>query len=1188
MNSEHEIYQIGGGYVTLNDSFRDFFVKLSRGPAYLLLGQEYLKFETGSDFLLEETVSKFGEKQSNVSGYDAIFSTKAKDYPENTIAWMQERCDRIVVPDWMKIIAGYQWCGIYTSAIDNLIIRAFRNEWRNIRCIFNEDIRFEDMRNRKQLACTFLYGCVNSEESESRPPLDRKELNRRNLKSVSLLKRLPELITPIGMLLIDGYAGKHDWLKIAEHLEVIVEELEHGQTHIFSVTDELRYDFETETELLSTGKIVLHEESLAGFFMKGEADGYLKLGESPEEEVFKHRIRINQFLKKVPTEIWNVVSKSALIVDEMLFSKSPAIRAEEVDKKYQEFRRFLSEGSTTPIWTGYREDRKFAFQRDYEYLLWDFVQEKIDSGVQVAEPILLYGQTGSGKTITLGSLACRLYQQGKFPVLFIERKLQLPNEEAIDLFCTWAENNGAEGVVIIWDGMCEFNKYHSLLKFLNGRGRRPVILIGSSYMISQARVKKELGRNISLVRAEAKLNIIPNDKAGGYTEIERFKIFLTEVDAGMKETFEVIAFNDSFLVSLYRWLPATRNGINEGLKEEVRQAANKIQELGKMGRNHEPMGSLAFALQKHERFKMRSLLSEEVVVVDDEKLSDAEFLFGLILIPGSFGLDVPFDLLIRSIGKEKTGEYLKLIENTDLFRYKEDEVGNIFIIVREMLEAALVVNNGKLSLINTKLEFIKILISNMANNDLEVQFIIELVRELGPNNKKSIHRLPGRLNPWPVHPKSNDALWCYYQLAKMLGEVRENHFANPKLILQEATLLRESLLGNDVKPNAVDILGKAEEILKRVLGDETVINNKKQRLTMLVELASILGTRIKYMVKNTLRGDRLEIKNIFVEVNECLNIARKIDPSATYPAAALSWIVLAVLEANVLNNSERLSAITSVLKTFEAIEGENLSDVNDLIFHNKRLRFAELVGREDISEAVLAELNDRGSCDGYFFISKKIFPQVESDVFLSDEELVKCHESWCFLESKRNDIKHASDCLIRLLRLFWLYKTKMKLFSEEYQAIPFNNKDWKYCQEIINDLESCGHDIKESPSILYLKGIIQFHLDDICGAMDSFKKLGYLDSEHAWGRKRTRKFYVVTDGECKPKACHGFVCNLEADKGWIKVEEYRGIKVPFLYRDYYGLNPRIGESFSEYYLAFNFRGLIVVPAHVIRGRKRDE
>ena len=88
-------------------------------------------------------------------------------------------------------------------------------------------------------------------------------------------------------------------------------------------------------------------------------------------------------------------------------------RAMQVDYFYQ----FLKRSSNAPQWYGYAKRNGFAVKRDFEEELYRAVIDGIESNSNT--PIILAGQSSSGKSVALGALAFRVFQERKYPVLFI-------------------------------------------------------------------------------------------------------------------------------------------------------------------------------------------------------------------------------------------------------------------------------------------------------------------------------------------------------------------------------------------------------------------------------------------------------------------------------------------------------------------------------------------------------------------------------------------------------------------------------------------------------------------------------------------------------------------------------------------------------------------------------------------------
>ena len=72
---------------------------------------------------------------------------------------------------------------------------------------------------------------MNRTEDSERAPLSKIEFIKRKPIATVLARRLKELITPLGVLIIEGYAGTADWLN-PEMLYVAISELNDKQVHI--------------------------------------------------------------------------------------------------------------------------------------------------------------------------------------------------------------------------------------------------------------------------------------------------------------------------------------------------------------------------------------------------------------------------------------------------------------------------------------------------------------------------------------------------------------------------------------------------------------------------------------------------------------------------------------------------------------------------------------------------------------------------------------------------------------------------------------------------------------------------------------------------------------------------------------------------------------------------------------------
>ncbi len=521
---------------------RTIYDRLKQGPSFLYIGQDYLRIETGQDPLLSEIVRKYGPQNPATLSYYNIFEGDAAQQPDAALAWMDERCKRLSVPEWLHAVSQFAWSGIYTSSIDSILLGAFRSPWREVQPIFEEKFNPSDPRNKRVLHCTFLFGSLNQADEMTRPPLTRFEWTKRRQVAVSLARRLPELVSPLGTLFIEGYKGSLDWFTPDELLPIL-DGFSVGQVHIFSVSEELLQNADF-CRLLEQGKITPHEGSLSTVLARGAEEGLIALG-TTEEEREGRRVQMARKSVVVPRDKWVQLSRSANLIDERDILP-PKPLSEEA--RYREFRNFLATAEGPPQWASYA--RGFAFRRHYQKELSGMVKEKLSRHVLSDVPIILHGQTGTGKTVALASLAYEVALQREYPVLYIERRSQKPVYSDIDHFCQWAEDCGARAALVIWDGMVDQEDYSGFLRRLTGRGRK-VILVGSTYRLAQHPKENSVEAPAQLIESE----------------LAEFGDFLAGFHPSLRDLVSRVRprLDQTFLVALYRMLPSTRMAIRTGV-----------------------------------------------------------------------------------------------------------------------------------------------------------------------------------------------------------------------------------------------------------------------------------------------------------------------------------------------------------------------------------------------------------------------------------------------------------------------------------------------------------------------------------------------------------------------------------------------------------------------------------------------
>lgn len=1122
--------------------------KIELGPCFLLIGQKYLSLTSNNDVLLEKCIQKYSQNLAETEdkfNYDILFKLDLSKKYEAASTWIENLSKNISVPLWLDRISNVPWSGVYTSVIDSIIDRAFVNDWRKVQPVNDEKYRIIEPRNKFNLHITHLFGSFTQNELNKRPPLSFQDKAKRKFTSNSLLQRLPELITNRGVLIIDGF-DENDWLTI-EELYSTIARMGDAQVLLFSATLSLQTN-EYISDLIHSNKLLVFEQSFAQLFAELEGSGKIIISAPEPENYYGKWIGIGNQKIKLPQELINKISRTATIIDEGLFYTTPF---SNLDEKYAEFKNFLSSSTASNHWKGYQNG--FAFKRDYYEILKNKVLEKTLTNKGKDIPIILYGQSSSGKSISLGLLAFELSQILKFPVLYLEKRYQKIDEFDIDRFCRWAEDNHAKNTIVIWDGMVDSDLYFNLLKRLSARGRN-VILIGTTYDHNKIKSKENF--------IESPIHLTPNEK-------KRFIDYIKNIDPLLSNLFLTLNENN-LLALLYRYLPITRDAIKKGLKSEFEFFSKKLRETE--SNTNTTTGSLFNALLTAGLVtESDSSKLDSIQTIDGDEMNLSDLLIFSVMVPGQFALSVPYELLLRTIGFDSLSSNLfKALNDVDLITWMEDSQGNVLLGPRTAIEAKILCQylGGK----KAEVDYIKLLLKQIKAFDFatfgyesnpEIQFSVELLNNISPNvNEGYKERL--------------------FEITEVLRELRESRQAyHPRLILKEASFLRELVTNKHLllESSRHMLLERAEIIVREAL--EQLQNFKERTIStyLRVELAAIIGSRAYEFVED--KGHIEDAKRCYELVRQLNNYAYASNPENYNALDILSWTTEKLIKEKVFNDIEKINAEAEMIHLFEMAEIEGISEQNLERFNTRKLKFYELLGKQELADEVFNKLSKDGFVSGYYVRAKLIMGDSETNKDISQNELIsKSTQTAKYLESVFDCIKDDGKCLFLLLKTWWVMKSKFRLFQSEKQPLPFSKNDWEYCNNILDKLFFIG-DLYQSATTLYLKAISQFHLNQIRTSLETFKILDIESDFSSYGRKRIVKSYLSSSPDGKPKLYSGEVKRtvsfLKNDKvGEIYISELRE-SVPFTLSEFNKSEYQEGERIDNFYIGFNFRGPIAVP-----------
>ncbi|MGJ0485139.1 MAG: hypothetical protein ACR65R_11495 [Methylomicrobium sp.] len=1122
-------------------------------PSFLFLGQDYLKLDNGIDPLLTSISSKYlpqnSSEKSSVESYKVLLEQTEFADEHSARAWISEASRRLVEPKWLEIVSKMPWSGVYSSAIDTQLTRAFRTDWRDVQPIFSKKFFSPDPRSRTNLHITYLFGCIEREEEDERAPLNEIDLIRRSSDATILLSRLSEQVTPFGMLFLEGYQPKNDWLGSRE-LATVLLALEKGQVHFFSATDLLQSD-PLIKRLVNSGQVVLHAQSLASVLNEGYSSGVLSFDVRKELQKEGHFLSLGDKEIEVPNQLWIQTNRSAIILED---AKLECAKIQSDEGRYIAFRNFLADSGTKPVWGAYAAG--FSLERDYESDLFHLVQSRLRTKGAGNDPIILHGQTGTGKSVALGALAYRIRSEKKYAVLFIERRPQGPIASDLDQFCKWADDTGFAATVIIWDGMVHIDQYTALLKNLLGRGRN-VIVVGSTYKLEMHDADQRF-----LILAPSNLSDI---------EAERFKDLMSQFEPSLGDRFEEILQkkDTTFLVALYRLLPETRGQVKYGLQRETSAAELMLKQKAGQLEPEFVGGTLAAAFQKAGILSKFEVLPEGKKEVGREIFSPTEELVGLIMVPGRFGLKVPIELVIRTLGHSRIANFHKIFESVDIFRWYADSQGNIFIGARHPLEAKLICQL-RLGGPRLEIEFAKKLLIEIDESEdrienSQIQFATDLLRNLGPNG-----------------PEQKLYSSYYEDIASCLAKLRlERGVENPRIMLQEASLLREAVVATQVVETAIDkrlsLLNRATDILKNALTTlPSDSRARRLRSMLLVELASTFGTKVRELLREG--SDSSDVMDNFNEARRYAYQARTFQPEDLFSIDVISWSTKEILIGARIDDASRLDVIVDLLSMFESCDQESMSMRDKEIFNRRRAEFGNLLQDETLKQDALDKLEAIGSRAGYYLNALMIAKEEVGSALITPTVLKCISAAVEYLQNNYTNIESDGRCLFLLLRYWWLMKTQKPIFGGERQLLPFNSKDWTYVISLLDRLMSLD-EIYQTPMNRYLRAIGTWSLGYYHDANEIWKDLQRI-SDSVTGRRRIAKSYVSSNPDGTATLFSGTVDWVAEDgaKGQVFVEGIRE-KINFFPRDFGLGDLRKGQALNNFCIAFNYIGPVADPSY---------
>lgn len=1133
-------------------------------PIVLLLGQKTLSLETGKDPLLA-SVAKKRENQNRREDLLTYWDLFPADAPlgDDFVDWLATRADRIPPPEWLDTVAGVAWNAIFTSTIDTLATRCFRNPWRTVEPILSQNQIPRDPRRRTVLHVTYLFGRLTNPSEDQRLPRSKAELRlRRTAHAIPLLNRLPEAVTPLGYLFIEGVEPGLDWLNM-EDLSGVLEQFQPGQVHWFGINYQESFaENEGLADLFNREVISTYQESLATVLSDLVREGSIALNRPPKGTFHEKGITIGDHTIVVPNEIWLTTAASIKIIDDTILN--PLHRISE-DRLYSDFRRFL--GSTDDIGgliEGIRRD--FAIKRDFEVNLLGQVKTALGKLGRAVRPIILHGQSGTGKTVSLARLAFEIRKEKKIPVLFAGQSGRLPNANQLDPFCQFMEQQGASATVLILDSNVDIDSYTHLGRTLASRGRN-FIIVGSSYAIAEPGAGD--GHSGS-VASDTLTSVSPILSTPEILSLEKL---LTRFAPGLlpeNRHMEILRKANHLLVLLYRLLPETRYQISLGLGREAALTEDEIRRRGKTKTPLRALNALGEALINAGLCDPVEILNDAVEEISGEIFDQAGQLLFYVMVPGRLGIGLPIDLLMRSLDREIVENMNVLIKGIDLFRWKEEDNGDILVRPRTMLEAKLICNS-RLGGREGEIKFALSLLENLRPSDeftnTEIQFALSLCKELGPNGIEGLRYSAS-----------------YYQIANILTKIREEHgVVNTSLMLQEATLRRESLkgllVGEESPEEGVKILKESVSTLLNALEIAPKSSGGRfHRSRLMIELAATYGSLARNSIDAKMKID--DVLYYYRSAQEWGRNARLLNPEDYYSVDVGVWAALDVNNDSRLMAEDRAELHADLIDAIESVDPENLDQSQFLRYQQRRQTIGHNLGNLKLEEDAFDKLLAAGSGAGILLRARKT---VGRDLFedpVPSDLVARVTRARDYLDGNWELIKDDPRCLNYFLRLSWIDSTGSPLFRGERRVLPVYPDLVGKILDLVNAIIQSSPGIAD-PKISFLAAVLNWQLGRYENARNLWRVLA-VETDFSFARRIVKQF-ILPGPQGTPQSFHGQIQWMSPDgrRSRILVDELRE-EIDLFPRDFGIVDPQKGTAVPTFHIAFNFIGPIADPPRFFR------
>lgn len=1065
--------------------------------------------------------------------------------------WLADRFRNRPASQLVIEAARAPWGAVFTSSFDNGLANCIAGEGREPIVMLQGEPAPRALRNTRRPPFYYFFGQAGRQVDSLKPPLSRQSLSQRRITQASvMLRRVLETVTPLGLLVIDGYDATTDWLRAEELLAAISGAPTNGVLWC-GLDPILSEDDQTVFEELVYKGIVVREPRALGVIVNElvEVIGIPDPACWDDPEVVT--LKDGRSIKTTPN-LRLVTQASAVLVDDSMVAMPDPLSSSETEMEFEAFH--ASSTSFRKIAHGVQ--RRFAIERAFERALRKLVDQALEQH-HAASAIVLHGQSGVGKTIAMARLAVHAKKHGH-AVLFVNRRV--PQAADISDFLTAVDEQQGITLLLV-DTMSPVSRYNDLLRELRSVGHR-VVVVGSSYRLSF-----EGKAPHRFVEAPALLD--PSEQSQLLELANRFAPSIVERVKKEKN-------NQYVLAGFYRLLPHSRGRLSEGLGMEVERTRHTLRKKAARITPQAP-GALALALM-NEGFPLDTTQFLPDAGTDGSADSPEARAIDLIMVSSRLHKPVPLSIVLRAVGAAQgtSGTYsidtlLELIRDQDLFRwiYADEEQTDVLVVARLQIEARLICE-ARLGSAEREAKAISSLIeaatrSGPEGND-EIVYVAELVHAVGPDGSEGDR-----------YKES------YAQIARSLSSLREKTTPNARLMLQESVLRRHYVRTHrNIDPSTkVALLNEAVSVVDEALeridqhGSSGLYAARQTVDNLWNERAATYGFFATDAVEN---GHNADAWSAYKAAHDAATLA-KARRESSFSLDVSLWMPTGILKVqSTLTEEQRLEIVADLRSSIDDVDESTLDEAQQQKFQVRRMDAGSAMGDEALSDHAFARLDQVGSTAGYFIRARHLAPDIMPQTEPKAEEIAKGGACVTYLRRHYHKISHDERCLRLLLDMEWAVRTRTWFMRGLRQPFPASVEFREMVQGIVDDMASLGED-KLATKYRYLRAVTKWLEGNVKASRELWAELAseteFADSQRVFSR------HLLTDGSGAPLMYRGVVeKQLGAGRFQVHVDGLGDIN---LIAEYFPtIEIALGRTVSNFHIAFNYRGPLADPPANVR------